>query len=235
MVLSCAASIDGYTDDASGERLVLSNEADLDSVDGLRAACDAILVGAGTIRRDDPSLLVRSPGRRNARIGRGLPASPVKVTLTAGTYLDPAARFFTTGTATRLVYAAALAASTLRARLGAAATVVDAGDPVSLPGILADLAGRGIRRLIVEGGTAVRTQFLTLDLADELRLAIAPLLVGDSAAPRLAGDGVFRWTASHRAVLAGVSQVGDMAVLRYALSPGFDPDACRDPAPASPG
>ena len=64
VLLSVAMSVDGCIDDASGTRLILSNEADLDRVDEVRAGCDAILVGAGTVRRDNPALQVRSPGRR---------------------------------------------------------------------------------------------------------------------------------------------------------------------------
>ena len=54
VVLSCAISLDGYLDDASEQRLVLSNREDLDRVDAVRAGCDAILVGANTIRRTTP-------------------------------------------------------------------------------------------------------------------------------------------------------------------------------------
>ena len=62
-VLSWAMSLDGYLDDGSGQRLVLSNAADLDRVDAVRAGCDAILVGAGTVRADNPRLVVRArPG-----------------------------------------------------------------------------------------------------------------------------------------------------------------------------
>ena len=64
-------SIDGYLDTATDARLVLSNDADLDRVDGVRAGCDAILVGAETIRRDNPRLLVRSQARRDQRVARG--------------------------------------------------------------------------------------------------------------------------------------------------------------------
>ncbi|GAB3841922.1 hypothetical protein GCM10027610_051850 [Dactylosporangium cerinum] len=61
MLLSCAMSIDGYIHDATETRLLLSNDADFDRVDAVRAGCDAILVGAHTIRQDNPRLLVRSP------------------------------------------------------------------------------------------------------------------------------------------------------------------------------
>lgn len=82
VLLSCAMSIDGYLDDTTAVRLLLSNDADFDRVDAVRAECDAILVGANTIRKDNPRLLVRSQARRDDRIARGLPASPTKVTLT---------------------------------------------------------------------------------------------------------------------------------------------------------
>ena len=68
-LLSCSVSIDGYIGNALS-RLLLSNDADFDRVDEVRAGCDAILVGAATIRQDDPRLLVRSAERRAARIGR---------------------------------------------------------------------------------------------------------------------------------------------------------------------
>ena len=68
VLLSCAMSVDGCLDSAGPGRLVLSGAADLDRVDGERArASDAIMVGAATIRRDDPRLLIRSRARRAAR------------------------------------------------------------------------------------------------------------------------------------------------------------------------
>ena len=60
-LLSCGMSMDGYLDNASNSRLLLSNDADFDRVDAVRAECDAILVGAGTVRNDDPRLMVRTP------------------------------------------------------------------------------------------------------------------------------------------------------------------------------
>ena len=94
-ILSCAVSLDGYLDDASPDRLILSGPEDLDEVDELRASVDAILVGAGTIRADNPRLLVRSPARIAWRVARGMPEHPLRVTMTRSGDLDPAARFFT--------------------------------------------------------------------------------------------------------------------------------------------
>jgi 5-amino-6-(5-phosphoribosylamino)uracil reductase len=222
VLLSVAASIDGYIDDASAQRLRLSNEADFDRVDEVRAGCDAILVGAGTIRADNPRLLVRSPDRRRRRQARGKPADLLKATITATGDLDPTALFFTTGDAPKVVYAAAAAVGAARGRLSAAAPgtadVVDAGDPVDPRAILADLAARGVERLMVEGGGAVHTLFLTEGLADELQLVIAPFFVGDPEAPRFVHAGAFPHGPTAPARLAAAHTLGDLAVLRYALS-----------------
>ena len=64
VLISCAMSADGRIDDTSPVRLLLSGPDDLDRVDELRASADAILVGANTVRRDNPRLLIRSPRRR---------------------------------------------------------------------------------------------------------------------------------------------------------------------------
>ena len=214
-------SLDGYIDDASGQRLRLSDEADLEQIDDIRSGCDAILVGAGTIRADNPALLLRSQVRRDARIARGLGPDPARVVVSRSGDLDPAARLFMVGT-DRIVYVSSAAAEGARARLGAAADVIDAGDPVRLEAVLADLAVRGVARLLVEGGRSLHTQLLASGLADELRLAVAPFFIGDSAAPRFVGNGDFPWNAAHRAHLAKVTRAGDMAVLRYALSDRYD-------------
>ncbi|MFG1920861.1 RibD family protein [Cryptosporangium sp. NPDC048952] len=178
-------SVDGYLDDATPNRLLLSNDEDFDRVDAVRATCDAILVGAETVRRDNPRLLVRSAARRAAR-ERPL----LRVVLSRSGNLDPAAAVFGPD----------------------APTVVYRGEP--LPVVLEDLVGRGVRRLLVEGGGTVQAQFLTAGLVDELHLVVAPIFVGDPAAPRFAGPGVYP---DGRMRLVETRPIGDVVLLRYLL------------------
>ncbi len=217
VLLSVATSLDGHVDDASPERLILSGAEDLDRVDAERAAADAILVGAATIAADDPRLLVRSAARSAERVTRGLPPSPIKVAITrSGRGLDPSAKFFTTGDGEKLVYAlvaapvaapaAAPVVPDVQRRLAGLATVIAAPD---LPSVLADLAARGVARLMVEGGTRTTTAFLTAGLVDEVQVVVAPLVVGDPAAPRLAAAAVDRME------LVDLRRVGDCALLVY--------------------
>jgi 5-amino-6-(5-phosphoribosylamino)uracil reductase len=196
-------------------------------VDGERSAADAIMAGAGTIRRDDPRLLVRSPARRAARTARGQPEQPLGVTITAGGDLDPAARFFAAaGGAARLVYCPAPLAPSLGRRLDGLAEVTGLAEPVRLAAVLADLARRGAGRLMVEGGARLGGEFLAADLVDELDLVVAPFLVADAAAPRFAPPAAYPHGPGNPMVLAGVRRLGDVVLLRYLLAgtgpPGRD-------------
>ncbi|MEU4648427.1 RibD family protein [Nocardia fluminea] len=222
VLLSVAASLDGYIDDASAQRLLLSNAADFDRVDQIRAESDAILIGARTLRTDNPRLLVNSAERRAARMSAGRPEFPVKVTVTDSGDLDPGLRFWHTGGG-KLVYTSDAGAAALGNRLDGLAEVVSLGERVALPALVADLGTRGIHRLMVEGGTGMHTGFLAADLVDEIRLAIAPILVGDPAAPRFVGPGQFPGGAGRRLHLTGVEQLGDVAVLNYQVSPDPHP------------
>ncbi len=207
VVLSAAVSLDGYLDDAGPDRLILSSPSDLARVDAERARADAILVGANTVRRDDPRLLVRDSALQR-------PGRPAKVCLTASGDLSPTARFFTEGEVDKLVYCPPSIAAALAERLPAA--TVAPCDPLSVERVLADLAQRGVRRLLVEGGGSVHTQLLAAGLADELHLAVAPVLVGDDRAPRfLRPDGRLPAT---RPRLVETRRLDDVVLLRYRLT-----------------
>jgi 5-amino-6-(5-phosphoribosylamino)uracil reductase len=218
VLLSCATSADGYLDDARPQRLILSGPADLDRVDDVRAGCDAILVGAGTIRHDDPRLLIRDPRRRARRAARGLPEHPARVTLTATGDLDPGARFFAPG-AERLVYCATPALPRACARIGEKAVVIDAGDPLTPDLILNDLAERSVARLLVEGGAHVLAEFLAREFSDELHLAVAPFFVADPAAPRFDPRSGPHGPANPM-TLAEVQRLDGVVLHRYLVGPG---------------
>ncbi|MBE1877682.1 RibD family protein [Myceligenerans pegani] len=235
VLLSVAASLDGYIDDAGTERLLLSDDADFDRVDEERARADAILVGAGTIRADDPRLEVRSAERRAKRVADARRESPVKVTVTAGGgVLDPRARFFT-GDAAKVVYTTDAAAGEVRARLGSVADVVPLGPRIDPPAILADLATRGVERLMVEGGGRIHTLFLTAGLVDELHIVLAPFFVGDASAPRFTGPGVFPQGPARPMRLLEARPLGDLVLLRYAPEPARPAGDAADPAGAGGG
>jgi riboflavin-specific deaminase-like protein len=214
VLLSCAMSVDGFIDDTTPERLLLSNQADFDRVDAVRAESDAILIGAETLRRDNPRLLVNSPERRAAREARGLPPYPLKVTITASGDLAPELKFWHHG-GRKLVYAPDIAAGRLRERLGSLAEVTATGKALTVEDILADLAKRNVGRLMVEGGGTVHTQFLSAGLVDEIQLAVAPFFVGDAKAPKFVYPAAYPDGPGRRMTLADVQAVGDMAVLRY--------------------
>jgi riboflavin-specific deaminase-like protein len=213
VLLSCATSADGYLDDASPRRLILSGPADLDRVDEVRAGCDAIMVGAQTVRTDNPRLLIRDPRRRARRAARGQPEHPTRVTLTGTGDLDPQANFFAPG-APSLVYCATPALP--RARANLRAVLIDAGDPVSLDLILQDLAERSVARLLVEGGAHLLAEFLTQDLAHEFHHAVAPFfLAPPTPAPRLNLP-----APTNPMTLAEARRVEEMVLARYLLGPG---------------
>jgi 5-amino-6-(5-phosphoribosylamino)uracil reductase len=227
-IVSCAVSVDGYLDDASRDRLILSGPEDLDEVDALRAQADAILVGAGTIRADNPRLLVRDRARVAAREAAGRPPHPLRVTVTATGDLDPAARFFT-GPGTPLVYATAAGAAAARRELADRAVIIDAGvidagpadtgTGLSLPAVFEDLyTERKVLTLLAEPGALLARDLLAGNLADELRLAIAPFFVADSSAPRFALPASYPHTAANPMTLLSVRRAGEVAVCRYRLT-----------------
>jgi 5-amino-6-(5-phosphoribosylamino)uracil reductase len=247
VLLSAAVSLDGHLDDTGPDRLRLSGPEDFDRVDEVRASADAILVGAGTVRADNPRLLVYSAARRAARVAAGLPEFPLKVVVSGSGDLDPAAAIWHTG-GEKTVYTTddgakrllgdpapepgpatepAPSPGTSRAFAGpVAADVVPLGDTVDWQRLLTHLHDvRGVRRLMVEGGGLVHTQLLRQGLADELQLALGPLLVGDPDAPALFGPGAYQ---RGRLRLVETRQVGDVVLARY------EPTAPGDGATAAP-
>jgi 2,5-diamino-6-(ribosylamino)-4(3H)-pyrimidinone 5'-phosphate reductase len=175
--VNCAASVDGRLAYAGGKPARLSGPDDLRRVQELRAASDGILVGVGTVVADDPSLRVhwelldRPPG-----------PSPVRIVLDSNGRTPPGARILDGRQPTIIA-----TAENCQRAFPDGVTVVRAGQVrVDLSRLLTNLLGRGIRRLMVEGGSQVIGSFLAAGCVDRLTVFVAPVVIGDATAPVLA-------------------------------------------------
>lgn len=202
-------------DDTTSSRLVLSNEDDWEEVHRLRAECDAILVGAETVRRDNPSLVIREPELRRWRTEHGMSADIAKIVVTGSGCLDPSSRFFTEGGgAEKVVIASEDADRESLRRLSEVAEVVILHQ-ITARGIRDMLTARGADSLMVEGGAATLQMFMDEDAIDRFRIAVSPVIVSEAAAPRLPYFGNLPF--ENRYAVKRVRRVGDMAVYDYGL------------------
>jgi riboflavin-specific deaminase-like protein len=171
VVVKYAQTIDGRIATATGDARWISGEEERRTSHALRAACDAVLVGVGTVLADDPRLTVRMvPG-----------ASPIRIVLDARLRIPDHARVLDDDAVTTIVTTSASSAerrAELRRR-GVGVVVVPAAPlGVDLPAALEALFDDGVRSVLVEGGARVITSFLSQGVADRLVVAIAPRVMG---------------------------------------------------------
>lgn len=196
-------SLDGCIGLPGPRPLKLSNPEDLRRVHGLRAACDAVLVGVGTVLADDPRLTVK--WELVGRHGQ----NPLRVVLDAHLRTPPDAQVLR-GDAPTLVFHGRQGGA-LPGAAQLATVPVDRHGFLELPNVLEELQRRRVSRLLVEGGRTVISEFLRQGLVDEFTIYIAPRLVGMPDAPRLfLGPPL----TSLGLAVAAVSQVGEGALLR---------------------
>ena len=193
VLINVAASVDGKIDSVERRGAAMSSERDRARVDALRASVDAVMVGGRTLLQEDPRLTVRSAELRAERAARGEPENPAKVGVVSRPDLRPACRFLSVGPARIVLFTSAPESEPgwLRDRH---VEVHTSGDSrVDLAWALEKLADLGIRRLLVEGGGTLNFELLRLGLVDEVRVFIAPLVLGGASAPTLAdGAGLVR-------------------------------------------
>lgn len=213
VTLKLATSLDGRIATATGESRWITGPAARAEVHRLRAAHDAILVGAETALADDPELTARTeppPARQ-----------PLRIVLDSRLRLPPTSRLAqTTGQGPVLVLAATDADPARRAALEAAGVAVAlisrTPHGVDLVAALAHLSGVArVRRLFVEGGGHVAASFLTLDAVDALEWFRAPLVLGGAGRPAIAAlpDGPL--AAAPRFVRRSVEALGPDLWERY--------------------
>lgn len=219
VALGMVTSVDGAVtvDGTSGP---LGADADRHAFRRLRDACDAILVGAGTVRAEDYGP-PRAPGpRAAARVAAGLAPAPQLLVVTAGAALDPGARLFTAerdaGVPPPVVVTRGGAPEEPVRELEAVAEVVRFGDDeVDLAAALRWCRARGWSRVLCEGGPALNASLLAVDVVDEVFLTLAPTLVGGDAARMVAGAPSGR----HDLELVELHEHGGELLLRYRCRP----------------
>src|ERR1700722_13228433 len=184
VILKLAVSSDGKIAAAGHKPVAISGEAAKARVHLLRAQCDAILVGIGTVLADDPMLTCRLPGME-AR-------SPVRVVLDRALRIPGTSRLVHSARETPLwVVTSEMSEAPAAMKLGAAgAQVIRVATATAPPGLdllaaLHALAGKGITRLLVEGGARVASSFVTAGLVDEAWLLRGPDSVGADGVPAL--------------------------------------------------
>jgi len=205
VVINAAMSVDGKIALSDGKGVRLSNEEDLRRVHRLRAKVDAILVGVGTVLKDDPKLTVKTEYAK----GR----NPLRVVLDSDGK-TPATSHVLDGSAATLIVTSEECKRTF-----APAEVLRIGkNEVDLPGLLDRLAARNVRSILVEGGSTVIWSFLRKGLADELKVFVSSRVLGGHAAPTLAGGpGVTSLDEAPRLRLERIERLGDGALLEYAV------------------
>jgi 2,5-diamino-6-(ribosylamino)-4(3H)-pyrimidinone 5'-phosphate reductase len=190
--INMAMTADGKITSALREEPAFASRYDKKTMDRLRAEADAVLVGAGTLRADDPPLHVRDPEMKAHRRALSKPDGLVNVLVTASARVDPASRFFADPASSgRIVATVGDAPADRIAALQKVATVWTVGTGrVDLRELLTRLKTEGIDRLLVEGGGELNWGFVRDDLFDELYVTIVPAILGGREAPTLCeGEG----------------------------------------------
>jgi GTP cyclohydrolase II len=172
VVLKYAQTLDGRIATGGGDSKWISSPEERRVAHAMRAACDAVMVGAGTVVADDPLLTVRMvPG-----------ASPIRVVLDSWLRVPAGAQVLGPDAATVVLTGERSdpeRRAALRRRGVRVEVVRESPDGIDLAEGLARLRALGIRSLLVEGGAQVITSTLRGWLADRMVVAVAPLLLGD--------------------------------------------------------
>ncbi len=211
-----AVSVDGRITTRERERVALGSERDRRLMDELRTRADAIIVGAGTVRHDGSPMRIRYEDLRVRRAARRLPVHPVNVVLSRALDLSVRSRFFASQDTRRIVFTTKRAPKArVRAFARVAEVIVLPGTSLSPRLVMAALARRGLRRVLLEGGGEVHFAFAQAGLVGEIYVTVTPRLIGGKGAPSLLDGEGFLWKDHARLRLVSVRRAGQEVFLRY--------------------
>jgi riboflavin biosynthesis pyrimidine reductase len=213
--VNMVSSIDGAAA-VEGRVGILTGTADGALLHELRTLCDVLLVGAGTVRAEGYGPLELTDAEQRRRLAAGQAALPRLAVLTRSLDLDLAAPVFTAATARPLVVTTEQAPASRREAAAAVADLLVVGrDDVDLGAALTELAGRGLPRVLSEGGPHVLAAMFAADLVDELCLAVAPVVTAGGELRITAGPPLVPPRAMD---LAHVLERDEFLFLRYTRS-----------------
>jgi len=207
-------TLDGKVATRTGDSKWISGEGSRRLAHQWRAECDAVAVGIGTALADDPQLTARFDG---------VPRQPCRVVFDSEGRLPLSSRLIQGGLGAPLTVVVSRAASRLRtdALEAAGAEVVvatGANEPDRVRSALAQLGAAGVTSVLLEGGPHLAGAFFDAGEVDELRLFVAPVVLGGSSArDPLEGEGVERIAQATRALAMHVERVGEDVLLSARL------------------
>jgi 2,5-diamino-6-(ribosylamino)-4(3H)-pyrimidinone 5'-phosphate reductase len=218
--VNMAMTADGKITSATREYPTFTSPHDKRTMDRLRAEADAVLIGAGTLRADDPPLGVRDAGMKEYRRSLGKPDGLLHVVVSSSLDLDPSCRFFHDDSAAgKIVATVEEAPEELVRPLAGLAEVWRVGHGrVDLPGLFRRLRETGVERLLVEGGGDLNWAVAREGLLDEIYVTVAPSLLGGADAPTLLEGTGFAMNDRLRLRLLEVNRQEDEIFLRYAVA-----------------
>lgn len=217
VIINAAMSADGKISTRERRQVRISGQEDFARVDRMRADVDAILVGIGTVRSDDPSLTVKSSALREDRRRRGRDENPVRIVIDSRGETQPTADILNKGEGKRLIAVTSAADQNRVRELSRHAEIISCGeDTVDLTILLRELQVRGINTLMVEGGGSVIWSFISQGLFDELNVYLGAMIIGGTTSPTLAdGDGFIDESQFPGLVLDDFQRIDDGLLIRW--------------------
>jgi 2,5-diamino-6-(ribosylamino)-4(3H)-pyrimidinone 5'-phosphate reductase len=209
VTVNCAMTADGKIAGRSRKQLRISSAEDLERVQRLRAATDAILVGVGTVLADDPHLTVKGGSPEN---------NPLRVVLDSQGRTPESARVLDARARTLVATAEECGTSWPNAE------VVRLGrGKVDLERLLEHLYGRGVRTLMIEGGGETIFSFFEKGLVDRYCVFVGSLVVGGRTSPTPADGEGFGDERIARLRMLSCEHLGDGVLLTYEVGDGTAP------------
>ncbi len=219
VTLKAGMTLDGKLATATGESRWITGAASRQEVHQLRRGVDAVLVGAGTVLADDPSLTARS----GARLDKLTTRQPLRIVVDSRLRTPLKAQILAQQYRAKTIMATTAAAlidrrSAFLKKGIEVLTLPAAQKGVSLPALLKELGRRGVMSLLVEGGGEINAAMLKAKLVDHIRLYMAPLLLGgQNAKGVIGGESPARLKSALKLHRMRVRSVGDDVVVEGEL------------------